>query len=433
MRIFIGLSEIANSIHNYGEGLRKLGIPTFTVVGRRAWQYPDSTYDVVIEEDLGTAPSGNAPVAILQRLVWRVRYYLILLRAILSCDVFIFTFGSAFRADRREYWLLKKLGKRIVSVFLGSEVRYSYAYIQECEHLGIDADIRPLLDEGLKDRPDDYLAVKLKTVRQAEEYSDLIIGLPDAGQLQSRPYMRLNLPIDLSEIEFRVPDREIPVIVHAPSHRALKGTDAVVDTIERLRAEGVQFEFRLIERLSNKKLLEVLRDADIVVDQLYSETVATLALEGMASGNAVLARYLPERTRISADCPVINVNAETLPVRLREVILDRALRRRLAEAGRPYVERYHSTEVVAQQILDWLDPTRRGEFHFHPTFFRDHFKASSAVVQDEAERLAKEPEYLRAASLSDFRGVRFEEQSERVPQLDAAMRRVRRRPLTSER
>jgi glycosyltransferase involved in cell wall biosynthesis len=412
MRIFIGLSEIANCVNTYGKAFRELGFRTLTVVGHRAWAYPDSTYDVVLSEDLGTPPerSGRFDVlAMLRRQLWRLRFYLLFAWAVLTCDVFIFVFGSSFRADRRDYWLLKKLRKRIVSVFLGSDTRYWYAYVQEAELIGTDSDIRPYLDEGVKGRAHDYLAVKLATVRDAERYSDLILAMPDAAQLQTRPYMRVNIPIDLSRIECFVPDRAVPIVVHAPSVRSIKGTEHVLAAVEQLRREGIAFDFRLIEGLPNTELCQLLRDADIVVDQLYGETVATLALEGLAAGNVVLARYLPDRVRIGADCPVVNINVVTLQDRLREVIVDRELRRRLATAGRRYVELYHSHLVVARQILDWLDPKRRGEFHFHPTFFRDHFTMSPALAQREAELLRSEPLYVRVASLPNLPGVRFRE------------------------
>ena len=418
MRIFVGLSEVANCVHTYAKGFRAIGVDSFSVVSRHAWAYPDSTYDLDLENLLGPPPEerdGLRELLNVRRHIWRLRYYLVFLRALLTCDVFIFTFGSSFRADRSDYALLKKLGKRIVTVFLGSDTRYWFAYTQEAKLLGTDSDIGPYLENGLKQRSTDYLAVKLQTVRQSETHADLILALPDAAQLQTRPYMRANIPIDLSTHDYVIPDREVPLIVHAPSVRGIKGTEHVLEAIERLRAEGIAFDFKLIERAPNSEVRALLRDSDILIDQLFSETVATLALEGLATGNAVLARYLPERVRISPDCPVVNANAFTLTDRLREVIVDRPLRRRLAEAGRAYVEKHHSHVVVARQILDWLDPKRRGEYHFHPTFFHDHFQMSRELAQHEAELLAQEPLYVQVASDSALTGVRFCDESAPKP------------------
>jgi len=405
MKVFIGLTEVANCVHNYAKGFRDLGVGTFTVLDERGWPYADSKYDVVLTEAFGPPPKPSGRLSLKWHL-WRLRYYLVLLRAALTCDVFIFTFGSAFRADRRDYWLLKRLGKRIVSVFLGSDTRYWYAYTQEAELLGTDADIRPYLDTVLKEQAHDYLAVKLETVRQAEAYSDVILALPDAAQLQTRPYMRLNIPIDLTCIDCAIHDRARPLVVHAPSARSIKGTDRILEVVAELQRDGVCFDFRLIEKTPNRVVREVLSESDIVIDQLNSETVATLALEALAAGNVVLARYLPDRVRIAPDCPVVNVNGGTLAARLREVIEDRELRGRLARLGRPYVERYHSHVVVAKQILEWVDPRRRGDYHFHPTFFRDHFVMSASLARREREQLKNEPPHWLA---NDLAGVRFVE------------------------
>lgn len=406
MRVFIGLQEIANVVHNYASGFRSLGVETSTVVRDRAWQYPDSTYDVVLAEHLGPIPSAGGLTNRTRRLLWRLRFYLLFVKSAVTCDVFIFIFGSAFRSDRIDYWLLKKLGKRIVSVFLGSDTRYWFAYAQEAELLGTDADIRDYIKDGLKDQAHDFLAVKLETVQRAEAYSDLIVALPDAAQLQTRPYMRLNIPIDLSALVCEIPDREVPVVVHAPSKRSTKGTNQVLAAVEQLRSEGVNFEFRLIENAPNRQVREFLRQSDIVIDQVFSETVATLALEGLATGNVVLARYLPERVGIGCDCPVVNINAATLADKLREVIVNRPLRRQLAQTGRSYVEAHHSHVLVASQILKWLDPATRGAFQFNPTFFRDHFVMSGALAREEAQMLGNAPRYLGRA---DIRGLRFTE------------------------
>ncbi len=162
----------------------------------------------------------------------------------------------------------------------------------------------------------------------------------------------------------------VPLVIHAPSQRDVKGTPAVLAAVEQLKAEGVPFEFRLVENLSNEAVRQLLTEADIVVDQLYADTVATLALESMASGCAVLTRYAAEFTGVPPGCPAVNVNVNTLVDKLRQVIVDREMRRRLAEAGRPYVEANHDHVKVAQQILDWLQPGGIQQYDFTPTFYQ---------------------------------------------------------------
>ena len=44
----------------------------------------------------------------------------------------------------------------------------------------------------------------------------------------------------------------VPKVLHAPSHRGVKGTRFVIDAVERLEVRGVPFEFRLVEGLRRR-------------------------------------------------------------------------------------------------------------------------------------------------------------------------------------
>lgn len=387
MRIFIGLREIANVAYTYTRGFQALGHSTYTLVERTNTFYSQSNYDVVLR-DLYTARTG-----LYRHCGWRVwirlaRLYF-LWQAIRKCDLFIFLFGSAFFPNYADYVILKGLNKQIVSVFLGNDARYSYAYEQEMRKNGYAPEIEPYLDYA-RCYPNDNYFRKLRTVRVAERYSDLILNLPSSAQLQIRPYMRMSIPLELSRYRFYIPERAAPVVVHIPSDRGVKGTEFVIAAVEELKREGIDFEFRLIENMQNDHVREILAEADIVIDQLFSETIATVALEGLATGNAVLARYLPERSVIPAACPVVNVTIHNLCDKLRKLILDQERRREIALAGRSYVEKHHAHTHIAQQILDWLQPGAIKEYDFAPTFFQQEFEISPQKLKDERRTLIEE-------------------------------------------
>jgi len=59
MRVFIGLTEVANCVHTYAKGFRALGIDAFAVIEERAWPYPDSEYDAVLKERFGEPPGRS--------------------------------------------------------------------------------------------------------------------------------------------------------------------------------------------------------------------------------------------------------------------------------------------------------------------------------------------------------------------------------------
>jgi hypothetical protein len=257
----------------------------------------------------------------------------------LKCDLFI-TFAPALLPVHLIYPWLKRLGKKLVCPFWGSDIRYWYAYIEEMTRLGVADEFRPFIDY-YKENPGPAYQDKLRLVQTAERYADLILSQPGYAQLQTRPYMRATIPLELSKLQFNLPEREIPLVVHAPSVRGVKGTEYVLTAVEKLKAENIPFEFRLIEKMPNSELRRLLTTSDIVIDQLFSETVATLAAEGMATGNAVLTRYIADFAGVPEGCSAVNVTRNSLADELRALILDSDRRRQLAYAGRTYVENHN--------------------------------------------------------------------------------------------
>ena len=80
----------------------------------------------------------------------------------------------------------------------------------------------------------------------------------------------------------------MPVIIHAPSNPVIKGTNIIITALNELKEEGIKFKFILLKDTDNRIVLQNLSNADIAVDQLYSEGPATFAIEAMAAGCAVL-------------------------------------------------------------------------------------------------------------------------------------------------
>ena len=133
----------------------------------------------------------------------------------LNCDLFIM-YAPAVLPTNLYYPILKLLGKKIITPFWGSDIRYWYAFAEEMRSFGVQDEILPFI-EYARNRSGGSYWDKQRTVRAAEKYSDLIISQPDFSQLQTRPYMRAIVPLDLSEYRFNVPGRIKPLILHAPS------------------------------------------------------------------------------------------------------------------------------------------------------------------------------------------------------------------------
>ncbi|MDJ1137602.1 glycosyltransferase [Streptomyces iconiensis] len=146
-------------------------------------------------------------------------------------------------------------------------------------------------------------------------------------------------------------ERARPVVVHAPSRRWTKGTESVMPVLEELDRAGV-IEFRLAEGLPWAGMRELVREADIVVDQFAIGTYGTFACEGMAAGKPVVA-FLDEQVHkdVGAVPPIVNATPDTLRPALESLLDDRAQAARTGLESVEYVRTYHDGRYTAG-VLD---------------------------------------------------------------------------------
>lgn len=148
----------------------------------------------------------------------------------------------------------------------------------------------------------------------------------------------------------------LPKVLHAPSHRGVKGTRFILDAVHRLKSEGVPFEFVLVEGLSHAEAMKLYADADLLVDQLLVGWYGGLAVELMALGKPVVAyirdqdlRFIPPA--MQAELPVVNATPDSITRVLRDLLTVR--RHELGEIGmrsRRYVEAWHDPARIASHL-----------------------------------------------------------------------------------
>lgn len=363
-RIFVGTIEIARQLYDIAEGFRSLGHEVHTGVFGRNPQHPDLTYDQQI--DLGAFYGAlgellqNPVIAWLQPSATAER-----LKALLtSYDVYVFQWGGSLLPNNLDFPILKQLGKKIVTIFNGTEIRHPSAAIPVYEAF----DLQPA--EFFRAEPVPLLEA-VERVRAAERFADVILSQPIYGALAVRPYAHFYMAMNVSLYEQRIPARDVPVVVHAPSRRKAKGTDEILAALKQLESEGVAFELRLLEGVPNNEVMAALVDADVVIDQLDAPTYGAFAAEGMLSGCAVASGNVPQCVHLPAgDRPVFHVGAKDLSEQLRTLLTDKALRIDLAERGRPFIEAHHDHVNVARGIMARLDDDA---VDYHPSFFAKRY------------------------------------------------------------
>jgi len=172
--------------------------------------------------------------------------------------------------------------------------------------------------------------------------------------LLAREYSIFHIPLDMDRVEYRNLQNPKPRVVHAPTDLDIKGTSHIVKAAEQLKNEGYDFEFTLFHGDSNVEVKDSLARADIAVDQLFSSANGMFATEAMAAGCAVLGGNFPKFSGYPWELPVIHTDPDNVYDNLKMLLENPQLRQELGEKGRKYVDKYHDSRKIADNILQLL-------------------------------------------------------------------------------
>lgn len=108
-----------------------------------------------------------------------------------------------------------------------------------------------------------------------------------------------------------------------------------------------------MEGVPNEEVRQRMCEADILAEQFIYTGYAMSGIEGMATGLPVMANLdheaytrLFRRFACLDECPVLSTSPESLKANLRTLVTRPDLRHALGQAGRLYVEKYHSYETA---------------------------------------------------------------------------------------
>lgn len=174
---------------------------------------------------------------------------------------------------------------------------------------------------------------------------DLWLMYPDELEWLPAPY-------DLDWLRtFRKPS-QVLTIAHAPTNRAIKGTDAFLEAVGRLK-EPVRVV--LIENQSWDQCLRLKGTADIYYDQL-ALGYGNNAIEAMGMGIPVIAGANPdtmaEYRRRFGQVPFYEATPDTLYYALLDLTSSQVRRDYWGRIGRAHAERWHADEVVVPKLQD---------------------------------------------------------------------------------
>lgn len=146
-----------------------------------------------------------------------------------------------------------------------------------------------------------------------------------------------------------------PVVLHAPSRAALKGS-AVIDRVLRNLSDEGLVEYRRVSGVSHAELRTMVTDSDIVVDQLGLGSYGVLACEAMAAGRVVVgdpSEHVRDivRQETGLELPMLVTNAARLEASMRELCAHPDEARARAAAGPAFVADVHDGRRSSATIM----------------------------------------------------------------------------------
>ena len=172
------------------------------------------------------------------------------------------------------------------------------------------------------------------------------------------------LPIDLREVISRV--RGVPeklnFFIGIQSARSnLKGTDVMLPVLQEVQRKYSELcRITEVHDVPYARYQQLMDDADVQLDQLYSYTPSMNSLLAMAKGVTVVGGGEPENYEILNETelrPIINVlpDEQDIYQKLEDIVLHKERIPELSAQSIEYVAKYHDHVKVARQYLDFWE------------------------------------------------------------------------------
>lgn len=236
-------------------------------------------------------------------------------------DIIHYDAGLDFFRDSSQAKKWKRMGKKIVCCYYGSDLR-----------------IRGI-------------------IKELDELSDLNITSEFDHLALKEDLQYLFYPYDPSELPERTVEKNEKVtIVHSPTNRLYKGTELIISVIEKIKKEK-KIEFLLIENMDRNELLKIKANSDICIDQVGGSMGGTgygkAGIETLAMGIPTVTNmtrnyedWLPENPFVVAN------NSVQLYSSLMMLIEDSGIRKEFGTKGKEWVSKYHGFDAVNKSLYE---------------------------------------------------------------------------------
>ena len=350
LRVLHCPTDVGGNPIGLAHGERAAGVDSTVAVFRSSWlRYP-------VDIDLGIDPT---------RVLHLPRRLDLLFKAMRGYDVVHFNHGHTILpmlgATGIDAPLLRALGRKVFVTFQGCEARLS-SYC--AEHFEISC--CGGRDEPGLCRPEQDPS-KRQRVRYLQKHADKVFAVnPDLLHVVEGAEFLPYTACDPSSIEPQYPRRDAAIrgvrIVHAPTARAVKGTE-FVDAARDELSERYGCRWEIVEGLPHEEAMHRFAQADLAIDQLRVGWYGAFAVEMMALGKPVICyireedlRFVPEE--MARELPIVRARPDTLLTVLTELLDEPERLHELGERSRRFVERWHDPQKIGARMGElYKDPS----------------------------------------------------------------------------
>lgn len=246
-------------------------------------------------------------------------------------------------------------GAHLAYLWHGSDVRDPEAHAaRSADSPFATGAVDPALQRALRARV--AISGRLRRTVPAPSFvstPDLMIDVPDAHWLP----LVIHVETWISDVAPFSRDR-LPVVMHAPSRAALKGS-TVIDRVLTQLAEADVIDYRRVFGVTHAELKAIVADVDVVVDQLGLGSYGVLACEAMAAGRVVVgdpSEHVRDVVRRETGCelPINVTSAAELEWCIRSICADPAAARDRGAAGPTFVAEVHDGRRAAATLTSAL-------------------------------------------------------------------------------
>ncbi len=383
------MQDLCSTIGEMREALVNKGYKVYSAVHEQNGIYDQSQIDFNIAEEIKKYYSSTK---------FKIKYKLfkqdaaahvrqkLLKKAIKENDIFIM-YHPSFNSDYSDLAQIKQAGKKLICLVFGDDVRWYNAMKQWHEKRSIP--IMEYEEAYLRSLTIDKWVGYLRNV---EKHADVLVMHPDTAHMALRPYMHYYM--QLNAVNF-LPSRKQrklrPVVAHAPSDKKVKGTEYILKAVKELQEEGLDFEFRLMEKIPYNKVYDFYKDIDVMIVQLLAHGGGKQSYELLSCGKVVISRmqyndYLPH---IKEECPIIDADIYSIKDVLRDTVLNYEKRVKYSVKGRDYVLKYHDVNAFCNRVMNIL------EHNTQPDYFPDFFRNEYMPAENEIVDLNKWNEFVK--------------------------------------